>query len=104
MNVPSPRTPTRGKQTVVALLVGLNVCLALALASLGTSMSQVQAQTAGKGGAYLCVTAKPAGQNYDVLYLLDQTAHKLHAFYPGLPQNKQLTRADARDVKKDFGS
>ena len=49
------------------------------------------------------MTAKPAGQSYDVLYMLDPAAHKLHAFYPGLPQTKQLSHAEPRDLKADFG-
>jgi len=37
-----------------------------------------------------------------VLYVLDPTTQQLHAFYPGSPQNKQLTHAESRDLKKDF--
>jgi len=91
------------KRSAVVLLAGLNVILLLALLTPRLGSPAAFAQPGPRGPGYLCVTAKPAGQTYDVLYLLDPAAQKLHAFYPGLPQNRQLTRAEPRDLKKDFG-
>lgn len=91
------------KHSLITLLIAANLCLLAALLSGVVTLPASYAQGGGRGAEYLCVTAKPAGQGYDVLYLLDPTAQQLHAFYPGLPQNKQLSRAEPRDLKKDFG-
>ena len=90
------------KRFAITVLVVANLCLLAALLSVCFSLPMARAQPGGRGGEYVCVTAKPAGQTYDVLYVLDPAAHKLHAFYPGLPQSKQLSRAEPRDLKKDF--
>lgn len=90
------------KQAVITVLIVVNLCLTAALLSACFSLPTTYAQGSGRGGEYVCVTAKPASQSYDVLYILDSAAHRLHAFYPGLPQSKQLTRAEPRDLKKDF--
>ena len=90
------------KRSAMTVLIVVNLCLLAALLSVCFSMPIAFAQPGGRGGEYVCVTAKPASQSYDVLYVLDSAAHKLHAFYPGLPQSKQLTRAEPRDLKKDF--
>jgi len=94
--------PATRRSAITALIV-VNLCLLAALVSVCFSLPIAYAQPGGRGGEYVCVTAKPEGQSYDVLYILDSTAHKLNAFYPGLPQSKQLTQAEPRDLKKDFG-
>jgi len=91
------------KRSVITVLIVANLCLLAALLSECLSLPNAKAQPGGRGGEYVCVTAKPEGQSYDVLYLLDSAAHRLHAFYPGLPPNKQLTQVEPRDLKKDFG-
>lgn len=91
------------KRFAITVLIVANLCLVAALLSACFALPATYAQGGGRGVDYLCVTAKPAGQTYDVLYVLDPTAQQLHAFYPGLPQNKQLSRAEPRDLKKDFG-
>lgn len=98
------RSISTTKPVLLALLIGLNLVLVLALLSVNNSLPAAWAQGGGRAGEYLCVTAKPAGQAYDVLYVLDQAAHKLHAFYPGQPPSKQMLKAEPRDVRKDFGS
>lgn len=98
----SHRAGTATKRAAITALIVANVCLAAALLSACFSLPVARAQPGGRGGEYVCVTAKPAGQTYDVLYVLDPAAHRLHAFYPGLPQSKQLSRAEPRDLKKDF--
>jgi hypothetical protein len=90
------------KRFAITALIVANLCLVAALLSACFALPATYAQGGGRGGEYVCVTAKPAGQTYDVLYVLDPAAHKLHAFYPGLPQSKQLSRAEPRDLKKDF--
>ncbi len=91
------------KRLLLGVLAALNGVLAVALLTAGGVLPQAFGQTGARGGNYLSVTAKPAGQNYDVLYVLDQNAHRLHAFYRAQPQNRQMTRAESRDLKKDFG-
>lgn len=91
------------KRSLITVLIAANLCLLAALLSVCFALPVTYAQGGGRGADYLSVTAKPAGQTYDVLYVLDATAQQLHAFYPGLPQNRQLTRAEPRDLKKDFG-
>ncbi len=101
MNDSHRARPVTKRAAITALIVA-NLCLAAALLSARFSLPLANAQPGRGGGEYVCVTAKPAGQSYDVLYVLDPAAHKLHAFYPGLPQSKQLSRAEPRDLKKDF--
>jgi hypothetical protein len=91
------------KRSAITALIVANLCLLAALLSVCFSLPIAYAQPGGRGGEYVCVTAKPASQSYDVLYVLDPAAHKLHAFYPGLPQSKQLAQTEPRDLKKDFG-
>jgi len=99
----SIRTRPVTKRSAIPALIVVNLCLLVALLSVCFTLPIAYAQPGGRGGEYLCVTAKPAAQSFDVLYILDPSAHKLHAFYPGLPQSKLLSRAEPRDLKKDFG-
>jgi len=95
---------TNPKRSLITTLILANLCLLVALLSAFRALPTTYAQGGSRGVDYLCVTAKPAGQSYDVLYVLDPTAQQLHAFYPGSPQNKQLLRAESRDLKIDFGN
>ena len=92
------------KATLLASLVAVNVFLLVALLTAGGALPTASAQPGGRGGGnYLCVTAKAAGQSYDVSYVLDQSGQQLHAFHPGQGQNRQLTRTEPRDLARDFG-
>lgn len=107
-SVPAPadgacRVRTALKRSLLVMLVALNAALVLGLLGAAGLLPQALAQPAGRGGNYLCVTAKSAGQAYDVLYILDQSGQQLHAYYPPQPQSRQLVRAEPRDLKKDFG-
>ena len=92
-----------GKRTIIVALVGVNVLLASALLSRVAALPTARAQTGARPGELLCVTAKPAGQSYDVLYMLDVGAHKLHAFYHASPQSSRLIPVQPRDLLADFG-
>lgn len=94
---------TSGKGVILSLLGGLNILLVLAMLSINNSISTAQAQAGGKSGQYICVTAKPSGQAYDVLFVLDPASNHLHAFYPSQPPSKQMLRSEPRDLRKDFG-
>ena len=94
--------PMKRRSSAIFLLVIVNLGLLAALLSECFELPPAYAQPGGRGADYLCVTAKPAGQSYDVLYLLDPSAHRLHAMYPSSPPAKKLTRTEPRDLKKDF--
>ena len=49
------------------------------------------------------MTGKASGQSYDVLYALDTSARKLHAFHPANVQGRKVIHADVRDLAADFG-
>lgn len=92
------------KRAVISALVVFNIVLTLILLATATSLPRANAQTfAGHAGDFVCVTAKGSGQSYDVLFMLDVPNQKLHAFYPGNVQSKQLQYGKFRDLKADFG-
>ena len=91
------------KRSLIVLLVGLNLLL-LGLVLVATySPPSAFAQTGGRAGDFLCVTAKAAGQSYDVVYVLDRPARKLHAFYPKSIRTKDYAYGKYRDLAADFG-
>lgn len=92
------------QRAVIALLAVLNVGLLAALILFHNSLPAAMAQAGGKSGEYVCVTAKPSGQAYDVLFVLDPASHQLHGFYPAPPPAKQMIKSNPRDVRKDFGN
>ncbi len=91
------------KRFCIVALVGVNLFL-LALLILGTySLPKALAQRGGRGGGFTCVTAKGAGQNYDIVYILDQGDRKLHALRPKRTgQSVKYAAVAVRDLKKDF--
>lgn len=93
------------KRSLVVALLGLNLLLLLGLLSAAYSLPTAHAAGGAKAGDFACVTAKPPGQNYDVLYLLDQDDHKLHAFYPARVGGKKYGYGYGkfRDLSADFG-
>lgn len=93
------------KRSWIVLLVGLNLLFLIAFLSAAFPTSSVFAQSgAARGGAFLSVVAKPAGQSYDVLYFVDVPNRKLHAVYPPNQANRQLSTAPPRDLTADFGN
>jgi len=93
------------KRSCIVALVGVNLFL-LALLIVGTySLPKAFAQRGGRGGGFACVTVKGAGQNYDIVYILDQGDRKLHAFRPKRTgPTVKYAPVDVRDLKSDFGS
>ena len=91
------------KRSAIVALVGLNLLLLAGLLLTSHSPPNAYAQTARRAGGFACVTAKVAGQTYDVLYTLDLTARKLYAFYPTAGRRSQLVAAPPRDLLTDFG-
>ena len=89
------------KRCVLVILVGANLLFLAALLIGSYSLPAAYAQGSARPGDFACVTAKAAGQSYDVLYVLDLPARKLYALYP--TQSKRLMTAPPRDLAKDFG-
>ncbi len=90
------------KQTLIALLIGLNVLLAGALVVSSYSLPAAHAQTGGAGGSYVAATAAIDGQQFEILYVLDLSTRRLHAFAPTNIQTKRLEHLDERDLEADF--
>jgi len=90
------------KQTLIAFLVGLNLLLAGALLLSGDVLPAARAQSGGSVGNYLAATAAIDGQQYEILYVLDLSTRRLHAFAPTNIQTKRLEHLDERDLEADF--
>lgn len=90
------------KRSAIVLLVGLNMLLFVALLSQSALIPQSYGQPGAQGRDLVSVTAKAAGQSYDVLYVLDVAQQKLHALYPSPAPRSRLVAAPPRDLTKDF--
>lgn len=89
------------KRFLIVLLTGLNVMLMTVL-WIGADAPSAFAQAGARPGNITCVTAKGAGQSFDLLYVLDASSRKLFAFYPSSGRSAQLVAAPPRDLVKDF--
>ena len=88
------------KRSVIVALVGLNLFLLAVLLIGSYSLPSAFAQTRGRAGDFVCVTAQATGQSYQVFYVLDAPRRKLHAFVPTV--QRKLAYAGFADLKKDF--
>lgn len=86
----------------IIILTGLNLALLAAMVLSRPWLPSAMAQGSGGRGGFVSVSAKVAGQNYDMLYILDVAERKLHGFFPGNVQTRELTYAGNRDLKADF--
>ncbi len=91
------------KRSLIAFLAGVNLLLLALLVSYVAPLPTAHAQMGRGGGGYICATAKPSGRTFEVLYMIDLAARKLHAFYPASPQSRQFGHSEPRDLDKDFG-
>jgi len=92
------------KRVLIAFLVAVNVVIATALLLAVVTPPAAFAQASGRGGNFVCVTAKVRGQAYDAVYLLDRDTDRLHAFYPQNVQTRKHGYAQFRDLNADFGN
>lgn len=90
------------RRNLTVLLVGVNLFLLSILLIGSYSLPVAQAQAAGGGGNFLAVTAAADGEEYEVLYILDLSVNKLHAFAPKNVQTRRLEYLDSRDLEVDF--
>lgn len=97
-------TSSTRKRAAITVLLLTNVALLVGLLSFHNTTPTALAQAGGRPGQYVCVTAKPSGQAYDVLFVLDPASHKMNGFYPAPPPAKKLIQSEPRDVRKDFGN
>ena len=89
------------KRGWIVVLTGVNLVLLMLLLASIVRLPQAFAQGGGRGGGFVCVTAKAPGQSYDILYALDPANRMLHAFHPGV-QGKPIAHAGFRDLAVDF--
>ena len=87
------------KRFVITALVGLNLFLLAVLLIGSYTLPAAQAQSGGRAGDFLTVTALAAGQAYDVLYVVDVPNRKMYAFAPG---TKSIDFVGYAHLKKDF--
>lgn len=91
------------KRSAIVLLVGLNLLLLAALVIGSYSPPMAYAQAGRQAGGFVCVTAEVAGSTHNVLYVLDVSGRKLHAFFPTGGRGAALDPCPPRDLLEDFG-
>ncbi len=91
------------KRSIISGLAVVNAVLVAALGLASRPDPTAFAQGAGRSGGFISVTAKAAGQSYDVVYVLDVPGRKLYGYYPPGGQGGKLKPTPPRDLMKDFG-
>lgn len=90
------------KRSMILVLIAINAVLLLAVTTRVGRSTAAFAQGGARAGDFLCVTAKVAGQSYDMLYTLDVPQRKLFGFYPATGGATRLAATQPRDLAKDF--
>lgn len=88
------------KNTVLAILVCLNLALLAGVVLTQYSLPSARAQATGLAGNYLMVAGE-IQDNYDALYLVDLKERALHAFFYDRG-TRRLELGGSRDLEKDF--
>ena len=88
------------KNTVVSLLVCLNLLLLTGLVLANTSLPPANAQATGLAQNYMMVAGEIQDQ-HDALYLLSLRERTIHAFIYDRGR-KQIIYSDARELDRDF--
>lgn len=88
------------RNTLLSLLVCLNLLLLAAILLFAYSPPAALAQGTGLAGNYL-VVAGEIQDEYDALYLIELRSRTLHAFYYDKAK-KQLLYSDVRSLERDF--
>ncbi|MHC5112554.1 MAG: hypothetical protein ACYTHJ_22060 [Planctomycetota bacterium] len=90
------------KRSLIVMLAGINLILLVALVFAADSTPKAFAQGA-RPGDFACVAAKPANQNFDIIYVLDRNGEKLLAYAPtGQQRMAPFGLVGIRDLKEDF--
>ncbi len=85
------------KKFVITALVGLNLLLLAVLLIGSYTLPAAQAQSGGRAGDFLMVTALASGQAYEVLYVVDVPKRQMYAF---VPSTKSIDFVGHTDLKR----
>lgn len=88
------------KNTVISLLLVVNLALLGALVMATTSPKAAFAQASGISNQYLAVSGEVRDQ-FDALYLIDTKTRLLHGFFYDLG-TRRLQYVGSRDLERDF--
>lgn len=88
------------KRSLIVALVGLNLALLAALVLSLDILPRAEAAPPGRAGDFAAVTVK-LHEDYDGLYVIDQTSRKLHLLVPAR-QEGTLEIIQTRDLESDF--
>jgi len=89
------------KRSIMVGLVAVNLVLLTALVFTTTELPAAYAQPGAVKGSFATITSR-VDANTDALFLLDGTAHRLHAFVPDRRQGGRLNYINFRNLKPDF--
>lgn len=89
------------KRTLIVALVGLNLALLAALILSLNILPVARANSAGRPGDFAACTVK-IHEDYDGLYIVDQSQKKLHLLVPSTKNDGTLTILQTRDLEADF--
>jgi hypothetical protein len=89
------------KRGLIVALVGLNLMLAAALLFSLDTLPAAYAQRSGRPGDFAMCTVK-VQRDYDAIFVLDQTARKLHAYLPTMGKEGKLFYVMTRDLESDI--
>lgn len=94
------------RRVVIVMLVGINLVLLAVLVLSAYSPPQAMAQSVGRGGEFILVSAAAQVEN-DAIYLIDIRNRRLHAFRSTFPhvrgQPTRVALLHSRDLARDFG-
>jgi len=88
------------RNTIIVILVGINLFLLAGILLAISSPPVAMAQRVGGAGNYLVVTGQ-VQDGYDALYLIDLSQRRLHAATVNR-NNKRIEFQDMRDLSLDF--
>lgn len=89
------------KRTLIVALVGLNLALMAALLLRLDMLPRAQAAPGGRPGDFAACTVK-IHEDYDAVYVVDQTNRKLHMFVPNPRMDGTLNLIQTRELESDF--
>jgi len=95
------RYPLLTKRSLIVALAGVNLFLLGALLLSASPLPTAYAQRVGGSSNYIAVACE-ADDSYDVFYVVDLPARRLHAFIASRRQDGALEYAGNRDLEKDF--
>ena len=89
------------KRTLIVALLGLNLVLLAALVLSLDVLPRAQANAGGRPGDFAACTVK-IHEDYDGVYIVDQTNRKLHLLTPSPKNDGTISLVQTRDLESDF--